>query len=134
MDWTALRLAKGFYYLATPYSKFRGGLDAAHIKACEIAGALIKEGVPVYSPVAHSHPISHYAEIDPYSHDFWMPVCQPMMEAAYGILVCELPGHAESKGMDMEIRWFAMQDRPIIRLSRADLRALVPQSAVVMLG
>lgn len=91
------------------------------------AGGLMKQGVPVYSPVAHSHPIATNAKIDPFSHDFWLPVCQPMMEAAYGILVCEMPTWEQSKGIRHEIEWFTANERPVIHLPMDFLYAIAPE-------
>ena len=44
-----------FWYLATPYSKFPGGLDAAYVEACKAQALLIKAGVPVFCPISHTH-------------------------------------------------------------------------------
>ena len=45
-----------FWYLASPYSKYPEGTQAAFEMACWQAGLLIRAGVPVFSPIAHSHP------------------------------------------------------------------------------
>ena len=54
-----------FWYLATPYSKFPGGLDLAAKAASLCAGILIAERVWVFSPIAHSHPIAMASALDP---------------------------------------------------------------------
>lgn len=122
-----LELDRGFYYLASPYSKYPGGIDRAHLSACALAGALMKRGIPVYSPIAHSHPIAIAAKIDPFSHDFWLPVCLPTMQAARGAIIAEFPSWEQSKGMAWEIEWFEKQERPVARLSLAEIYDLVPE-------
>lgn len=47
-------------YLATPYSKFEGGLEAAFRAAAEVAAKLVRQGESVYSPICHTHPIAIY--------------------------------------------------------------------------
>ena len=67
----------------------------------------MRAGVPVFSPIAHSHPVAHYLprenRID---HDFWMRVDGPMMEAASGLIVVLVEGWSESKGVAEEIKRF----------------------------
>ena len=49
-------------YLATPYSKFPGGIQAAFIDAACIAARLLRAGVKVYSPITHTHPIGRVGD------------------------------------------------------------------------
>ena len=54
-----------FWYLATPYVKFPGGLAAAFVAACEQYALLIRAGVPAFCPIAHSHGAAVHGGIDP---------------------------------------------------------------------
>lgn len=76
-----------FWYLASTYSVHPNGLQKAFLDACEFTAILIKAGVPVFSPIAHSHPVAIHGGIDPYSHDIWLPADKPLMDAAGGIIV-----------------------------------------------
>lgn len=105
--------APRFWYVATPYTKYEGGLDAAFADACEWTARLLASGVSVFSPIVHSHPIAMAGRLDPLSHDFWMRVDAPFMEAAYGLIVVRLPGWEDSKGVQAEIGWFKQRGRPI---------------------
>lgn len=93
----------GFWYLATPYSKFPGGIEAAWRLACREAGLLIRHGIPTYSPIAHSHAIASVTGMDPGCHDIWLPVDLPLLDASRGVIVLMAPGWQESKGMAMEM-------------------------------
>lgn len=104
----------GYYYLASPYSKFDMGLGAAHIVACQIAARLIRAGYSVYSPIAHTHPIAVHGEIDPRDHKIWLPVDAPLMNAAIGVFVAQIPGWRESLGVQHELAWFREQKRPVM--------------------
>ncbi|WP_111418484.1 DUF1937 family protein [Rhodoplanes roseus] len=100
-------------YVATPYSKFPGGLDAAFMAAARITGDLARRGVRVFSPIAHSHPIAVHAEIDPLDHAFWLPFDAPMMAAADALIVVRLPGWDSSVGVRHEIDAFTAAGKPI---------------------
>jgi nucleoside 2-deoxyribosyltransferase len=102
-----------YFYLATPYSKYKAGFDAAHIMACEQAALLIKDGLVVYSPIAHTHPIAMHGNIDP-THNFnWLALDAPLMDAACGIIVCMMDGWLESRGVQHEIEVFQRAGKPV---------------------
>ena len=75
-----------YYYLATPYSKYPGGPEAAFQMACRQAAILIKAKIPVYCPIAHTHPIAVQNDMDPFDHGIWLPagVPQPIVRKIYG--------------------------------------------------
>ena len=117
-----MKPTESFYYLATPYSLYpvKGFLGwmcrlpglkhlrlwLAFIVASRQAALLVAAGVKVYCPIAHTHPIAVFSGMDPLSHDIWIPVDEPFMDAAYGLIVCMLPGWMQSKGIDIEIKRF----------------------------
>lgn len=113
-----LRTAKGYFYLASPYSKWapdlprEQALDAAAVVIAEVAGAIMKHGITVYSPIVHSHAIALAADIDPLSHEIWLPLDKPMFECAHGLLVAALPGWRDSYGIGEEIKWAAELKKP----------------------
>jgi hypothetical protein len=112
---------RGFYYLATPYSKWKAGLDDAAKQAALLAGALIKRGIGVYSPIAHSHTIAVAADIDPFSHEIWLPADKPLADAAFGLIVAGLDGWRESYGIGKEIEWFGLARKPRYLLDPSSL-------------
>lgn len=57
-----------FYYLATPYSRYAAGIEAAFQAASEQAAILVRHGIPVFCPIAHTHPIAIHGDIDPFDH------------------------------------------------------------------
>lgn len=102
-----------YYYLATPYSKYEGGLEAAFIMAAKQTALLMQAGIPVFSPIAHTHPIAIHGGIDPLDYTVWQPVDQPMMDAATGLIVVCAPGWRESKGVAYEIEDFKLAGKPV---------------------
>lgn len=103
-----------FWYLGSPYSKFPGGLHRAHFEVCLEAARLIAAGIPVFSPISHTHPIAHFSFMDPLDHSIWLSADEPIMHAAHGIIVLTLDSWAQSFGLQKEIDWFANEGRPII--------------------
>jgi Domain of unknown function (DUF1937) len=123
-----------FWYLASPYSKYLEGaiaklkslseneryaditwrLNMAHTDVCVQAALLIKAGIPVYSPIAHSHPIARCGTIDPLDHKIWLPANQALMDAAGGLIVLELEGYDTSYGVIHERDAFAAAGKPIV--------------------
>lgn len=106
----------GFVYVASVYSKFHLGLDAAHHDACLIAGELIKLGLSVYSPIAASHDISYFCEIPALNHDLWLTADKPLMDAANCLVVAKMHGWRESFGVQYEINVFRRAKKPIFYL------------------
>lgn len=102
-----------YWYLATPYSKYQLGLDAAFKHACVASAKLVASGVRLYCPIAHTHPIAIYGEIDPRNHEVWLGLDGPFMKGACGLIVTTMQGWSESYGISVEIDSFNLQNKPV---------------------
>lgn len=103
----------GFWYLATPCAKYPGGTQKAFEDAAEQAGFLLKNGINVFCPITHSHPIHpHVNPSDP--HSFWLDLDRLFMQVAKGMIICKLIGWEESKGIAKEIDFFFKLKKPIV--------------------
>ena len=100
-------------YLATPYSKYEPGIHMAFVEASIFAARLLQHGIKVYSPIAHTHPLAIYGNIDPSDHNIWMPFDEAMMTASEALLVAMMDGWQESKGITHEINFFKNANKPI---------------------
>lgn len=109
-------------YLATPYSKYRFGIEHAFRDASALAAKLLKLGVKVYSPIAHTHPLAIYGSIDPLDHGIWLPFDEAMMTASHALIVAQMQGWRDSKGVLHEIKFFAEQRKPVFYLDTVHLR------------
>lgn len=105
-----------FWYIATPYSKFPGGRELAFEMACEITARLAGHGLRVFSPIAHSHPVSRKMppSVSNTDHDLWINFDRPMMEAASGLISYEAQSWDVSRGMRAEIDYFIAAGKPIV--------------------
>jgi hypothetical protein len=101
-------------YLASPYTRYKPGLDQASEDVCEVAGRLIARGVRVFCPIAHAHAIAMSSGIDPVDHVLWLGLDEVIAPACQALVVVELDGWDKSDGVAKEIEWFA--DRPIFYL------------------
>lgn len=102
------------WYLATPYTKYYLGHDKAFEDASFIAGKLIAAGVPIFSPIAHSHPISKYAMMRDDDYTIWLPLDHHFMNAAAGCIVAMMDGWETSHGVREEIQTFIEQGKPVL--------------------
>lgn len=100
-------------YVATPYSKFPGGLEAAYEAAAQFTAELLRAGVKAYSPICHTHPIAVYGKIDPYAHEIWLPFDEAVMERSDALLVAKLESWDQSKGIQHEIDFFQSRAKPV---------------------
>ncbi len=108
-------------YLATPYTKYEGGITLAYIGACKLAARLLRLGVRVYCPIAHGHPIAVHGGIDPHDLPIWLPFDGAMMDKADALLVATMKGWDHSIGVKHEIAAFGEAKKPVYFLSPEDL-------------
>lgn len=108
-------------YVGTPYSKYPGGIIAGFIAASRLTARLMKEGLKVYSPIAHTHPIAIYGDLDPMDHAIWLPFDKAMMDKSDAMIVAMMEGWETSKGIRYEIQAFVEASKPVYFLSPDDL-------------
>jgi hypothetical protein len=121
-DFAAARTIPGYWYLASPYSKFPKGFREAFRQICEIGAALVRQGIPIFSPIAHNHPLAMWGGIDPLDHTIWLPLDFPMIDAAYGLIVAQMDGWTDSYGIGVEIERFTRAQKPIAYLDPTTLK------------
>lgn len=114
-----------FWYLATPYSKYHLGLQSADVCARINTAILLKAGVPVFSPIAHSHAISQLYGMDAVDHDFWMKADLAIAAGAHGLIVLTMDGWDKSSGIQEEIEFFMNAGKPIVYMSPGDIPAVL---------
>lgn len=114
---------QGYFYLATPYSKWAHGLEDANVVAQKLAARLMEHRVPVFCPIAHTHGIAQYVtQVDKRDFDFWLGADKPLVDAAYGVLVVDLPGWRKSRGITQEISWARATNKPLYLMDPGTLR------------
>lgn len=105
-----------YWYLATPYSKYPHGKQAAFEEACRQAALLLKAGIHTFSPIAHSHPIAVAGNL-PLGHEFdWLGFDMTFIQHARGMIIGEMEGWSESYGIGEELKEFRRLAKPIINM------------------
>lgn len=102
-------------YLASPYTR-RPDKDAAVREACVAAAALMRAGVKVFSPIAHSHTVAILGGLDALDGQFWMEQDLPFQDAAEAVVILKSEGWDKSDGISEEIAHAALKSQPIYGL------------------
>jgi len=101
-------------YLASPYSDPDPAVRQQRFEAaCRAAAALLAKGQPVFSPIAHSHPIALHGGLDPLDHHIYMPTDQAVLCMCSEVVVLMLPGWDKSQGLLAEIRAAVRRRMPV---------------------
>lgn len=116
-----LRKSPGYWYLASPYTKFVDGVDAAYLLVADISDELHRARVRHFCPIRVSHDICERSGIDKIDHNFWMSVDRPFMTGAAGLLVAGMEGWEESRGIIAERAYFGAAKKPMMFLDPAIL-------------
>ena len=89
-------------YLASPYSDPDPKVMEQRFDAvCRKAGELMKDGLVVYSPIIHNHPIATRCDL-PRGWDFWKRFDLFMLPLASKLYILRLPGWDKSIGVKAE--------------------------------
>lgn len=108
---------EGFYYLATPYSKYPRGIHAAYRLAQENQTILRMHQIRCFSPIVFCHHEAQVLDLDPHDHSIWLPVCAPIMARAKGLIVVLAESWESSFGMAQEWKDFDARGLPVIRMT-----------------
>lgn len=95
-----------FIYLSSPYSHEDPVTRTVRFHAAlQKAATLMAQGHVVYSPIAHSHPISQYLPKENcVDHEFWMAQDLPLLRLASKLVVLRIPSWEASRGVGVEVK------------------------------
>lgn len=110
-------LAYDLIYLASPYTKYKFGIDAAAHDVAKVAGRLIGRGIKVFSPIVHSHYVSLATGIDPLDHEFWMKADEAFMKKCDALVIARMAGWEDSYGVNLEIKNFSVAKKPMFGIN-----------------
>ena len=95
---------KDLIYLAVPYSHPSPAVRECRFELANLVAArLMREGLHVFSPISHTHPIALAGQL-PTGYDFWEKYDRAFLEVARELRVIRIPGWEESKGVQSEMR------------------------------
>lgn len=94
---------RGIIFLASPYSHPNPIVQRQRFQdVCRVAGALIRKGHIIYSPIAHSHPIATFARLETDAAS-WKRANDAFLAVSSELWVLELDGWEDSEGVANEI-------------------------------
>jgi len=100
-------------YLASPYSSPSPALRRARYIAAVVATKeLMQQGKVVYSPIVHWHMQTTMFDL-PFDYLTWKGQNDPMMDVSGELLILQIEGWKESKGVQNEIQVFKNNNKPI---------------------
>lgn len=90
-------------YLASPYSHPSEEVRVQRFDAvCKKAASMMRQGLFVFSPIAHTHPIAAYGL--PKGWEFWEKYDRMFLQACHKVVVLMLDGWRDSVGVQAEIK------------------------------
>lgn len=93
----------GLIYLATPYSHQDHAIRERRFHRVNVVAArLISEGLHVFSPISHTHPIADVGDL-PKGWDFWESYDREILAACSKMIVLCQEGWNTSVGVQAEI-------------------------------
>ena len=107
-----MRETETFWYLATPYTKYPGGQEEAFKLSAQAAAIFIRHRVPIFAPIAHTHPIAEHGGLALADYTIWLPADAPFIRGASGIIVVMAEGWETSYGVKHEREAFARAGKP----------------------
>ena len=100
-------------YLACPYSDPDPAVcERRTIEADKMAAKLMAQGNIVYSPLSGSHRIAHHMD-NHLDHDFWLNQDLAFIDWADEIVVLDLPGARQSRGIARELEHAKKRGIPV---------------------
>ncbi len=104
---------KHLTYLASPYSNPDPTVEENRFKiTCLVAGLLMNQGLFVFSPIAHCHPIAVSVAL-PRDYSYWKEYCELTLGQCRELLVLTIDGWETSKGVKGEIEFAEKNNMPI---------------------
>lgn len=101
-------------YLASPYSKYPAGREAAFKEACVEAARVMQSGYAVFCPIAHSHSIElEGMDGNVMDGDWWLKQDFEVLKRCDELWVYQMPGWENSYGVTREIQFALNNNIPI---------------------
>ena len=104
----------GRVYLASAYSKYAPALDYACDVVSIVAARLMRSGVHVFSPIAHSHTIATRGGLDPLDAPLFIAFDKVEQDLCGLLLIVKMPGWEESDGIRGEFAHACLIKQPVL--------------------
>ena len=107
-------------YLASPYSHPNQAVELQRFDAvCRAAATIMRRGLLVFSPIAHSHAIARFGL--PTDWAFWQRYDRAFLAWCDELWVLTLPGWKQSAGVQAEMEIAREMGKPVRRIDAVTL-------------
>lgn len=124
--------AHNIIYLACPYTHPESRMRESRFElATRAAAKLIQQGYIVYSPITMTHPLDVVlaGEDNTLGSDYWVQFDEAFMAACTEMVVLQLDGWEQSRGIQREIEYFRAHGKPVRFLAMDQLLATEPDKS-----
>lgn len=112
-------------YLATPYWHSDPQVRALRKdKACRITAKLVEKGLTVFCPIAYGSAWRHELTVE-WNHDEWLRFDLRFLAMSSLLIVADMEGWRESRGVAEEIDFAARNKIPRLMLEQGQIAALL---------
>jgi nucleoside 2-deoxyribosyltransferase len=106
------------YYMGSPYASPDPAIvEGRFLEAVKAVGALLKQGICTFSPIAHNHHVNIESDLAKETGEsrwaFWKPFDLLMLDRCDGLIVLMIPGWDSSRGLAAEIEHAQAAGKPV---------------------
>ena len=103
-------------YLSTPYSHEDENVREERYDLVTRAAAhiMVMDGLNVFSPITHSHPLVQVTDLLPDSFEGWAAIDYQFLDWCDEVWVLLLPGWDKSRGVANEIKYAIEKKKPVV--------------------
>jgi hypothetical protein len=110
-----------YVYLAYPYTSDNPSVMLSRFEAANrLAGQLMDEGLVVFSPISHSHPIAQHLD-NARDGAYWAKQDAPFLAGAAAVIVATVDGWDSSRGIQAECAKASELGLPVYFLDPSNL-------------
>jgi hypothetical protein len=110
---------KSLVYLASPYSHPDPAVREGRFQeVCRAAAHLMRAGLHVFSPIAHTHPVALAGSL-PSGWEYWRGYDDAVLSACRALVVLAMEGWESSRGVAGEVEIARELGIPILHVSPA---------------
>lgn len=110
-------------YFCSPYTHECPAIETSRYESvCKAAAEMLRHGLHVFSPIAHSHAIAVHADPPlPRYWSWWQKIDFAFLDLAAEVVVLKLDGWKDSVGVKAEVEYAVKLGLPVTYLSPDDV-------------
>ena len=112
-------------YLAGPYTdKDSEAMELRYLLLTQIGLHFMNHGEMIFSPITHGHALEQVSDITNIPYERWIAHGLWALQKSDRMYVCELPGCEVSKGVNIEIEYATVFEKPYEFIGPEQIKAM----------